>query len=182
MAVLVLYATVEGQTEKIARHIAGILEAEGLKVELTAAGQTGFCDPATHDAAILCGPIHMGSYPSALVDYIANWKASLQSVPDALVTVSLAIASDNAEERAEAEAYPRKLTERTGWKPDEQFHVAGALKYTEYDFFRRWIMRRIAAQEGGPVDVSKDHELTDWDAVDSFARAFAGRVKAFADA
>lgn len=182
MSVLVFYATVEGHTEKIARHLAARLEKAGLRVEVASADQAGFCDPGTYEAAIMCAPIHIGRYPSSFVSFVSNWKASLQAVPDALVTVSLAIASEIEEERSEARAYPQRLIEQTGWKPDETFDVAGALKYTEYDFFRRWIMRRIAGKEGGPVDTSKDHELTDWAALDAFADSFAARVQAFLDA
>jgi menaquinone-dependent protoporphyrinogen oxidase len=55
-------------------------------------------------------------------------------------------------------------------------HAAGALKYTEYDFFRRWMLKRIAKKEGGPVDTSLDHEFTDWDALDAFVRTFVEQV------
>lgn len=52
----------------------------------------------------------------------------------------------------------------------------------EYDFVTRLVMRlmmcRRAAQVGSPggeefTDMKHDHELTDWEAVDEFARAFA---------
>jgi menaquinone-dependent protoporphyrinogen oxidase len=51
--------------------------------------------------------------------------------------------------------------------------VAGALPYSKYNFFIRFIMRRIAAQAGGDVDTSRDYEYTDWGAVDRFASQFA---------
>ena len=37
-------------------------------------------------------------------------------------------------------------------------------------------MKRISAKEGGPTDMSRDHELTDWARVDTFTRDFAERV------
>ncbi len=38
-------------------------------------------------------------------------------------------------------------------------------------------MRRIAEKEGGPVDVSKDHELTDWAALDAFTDSFVASLR-----
>jgi len=43
------------------------------------------------------------------------------------------------------------------------------LRYSRYDPITRWIMKKIAAKEGGPTDTSRDYELTDWEAVDHFA-------------
>lgn len=174
MKFLVLYATVEGQTQKIAESIAAQLENTGGEVFLTNVVDPGYCDPGMVDAAILCAPIHIGHYPSAFVQYIQNWKSALLDVPTALVTVSLAIASDDTDERDEALKFPENLAKQTGWNPDYQHNAAGALKYLEYDFFKKWMMRRIAGAEGGPVDTSKDYEFTDWDALAGFIDKFAG--------
>jgi menaquinone-dependent protoporphyrinogen oxidase len=51
-------------------------------------------------------------------------------------------------------------------------HVAGAFRYTEYDFFKRWAMKLIAREHGQPTDTSKDYELTDWSRLDAFCQRF----------
>jgi menaquinone-dependent protoporphyrinogen oxidase len=51
--------------------------------------------------------------------------------------------------------------------------IAGALKYTQYDFFKRLIMKMIAKREGQTTDTSKDYEYTDWNAVKKFTLEFA---------
>jgi menaquinone-dependent protoporphyrinogen oxidase len=173
MKFLVLYATVEGHTHKIADSIAAQLESLGGEVFLTNVIDPGYCDPGMADAAILCAPIHIGNYPSTFVQYIQNWKSALQDIPTALVTVSLSIASEDGHERDEALDYPEKLVKQTGWNAEYNLNVAGALKYLEYDFFKKWMMRRLADAEGGPVDTSKDHEFTDWDALTEFIDKFA---------
>lgn len=177
MRILVLYATVEGHTRKIAETLAEEFESGYMDVNLTNVSDPGYCDPGTFDAAVLCAPIHIHRYPSEFVKYIQSWKHSLQEIPTALVTVSLAIASDNVEERQEAEGYTEELCSKTGWHPDIYHHAAGALKYLEYDFFKRWMMRRISDAEGGPIDTSKDHELTDWTALRAFAGEFLKKIK-----
>ncbi|MGJ8573359.1 MAG: flavodoxin domain-containing protein [Hoeflea sp.] len=176
MTVLVLYATIEGHTRKIAEHAAAKLEGAGQGVVLGDVRDPGFAIPGRFDCVLICAPIHIGRYPSPVAQFLTDWKEALAQVPTALVSVSLGINSENAEERAEAEAYPAKLEKKTGFHIPRVHHAAGALKYLEYDFFKRALMRQIVAREGGPVDTSQDHEFTDWAALDAFVQAFADEV------
>lgn len=172
MTVLVLYATVEGHTRKIAEHAADKLEKSGQAVVLADVREPGFAIPGRFDGVLICAPIHIGRYPSSVAQFLIDWKAALVEVPTALVSVSLGIHSDSAEDRAEAESYPAKLERKTGFHIAKVHHAAGALKYLEYDFFKRMLMRQIASKESGPVDTSRDHEFTDWAALDAFVQTF----------
>lgn len=176
MEVLVAYGTVEGHTRKIASRVAERIESRGHQVVLVDLREPGFAVPGRFDAAILCGPIHIGRYPEPLVRFAHDFAPALNEKPSALITVSLGIASEHEDERREAQGFATQLCERTGWAPVMRHDAAGALKYVEYDFFKRWIMRRIARHEGGPVDTSRDHELTDWTALDAFVDEFLMRV------
>ncbi|MDF1607001.1 flavodoxin domain-containing protein [Hoeflea sp. YIM 152468] len=176
MTVLVLYATVEGHTRKIAEHVAGKLENAGQGVILADVRDPGFAVPGRFDGVLICAPIHIGRYPSSVAQFLIDWKAALADVPTAFVSVSLGIRSDSAEERAQAQTYPAKLERKTGFHISKVHHAAGALKFLEYDFFKRMLMRQIAAREGGPVDTSRDHEFTDWAALDAFVQEFADDV------
>lgn len=176
MTVLVLYATVEGHSRKIAQHAASRLEELGQAVIVGDVREPGFPISGRFDGVLLCAPIHMGRYPEAIVRFIQDWKDALEAVPNALVSVSLGIHSSNADERAEAEAFPAKLQRKTGFRPRRVHHAAGALKFLEYDFFKRMLMRQIAASEGGPIDTSKDYEFTDWAALDAFLEEFADDI------
>jgi len=176
MTVLVLYATIEGHTRKIAERAATKLEGAGQGVVLGDIREPGFAIPGRFDGVLICAPIHIGRYPSPVAQFLTDWKDALAQVPTALVSVSLGINSESAEERAEAEAYPAKLEKKTGFHIPKVYHAAGALKYLEYDFFKRALMRQIVAREGGPVDTSLDHEFTDWVALDAFVQDFADGV------
>lgn len=176
MTVLVLYATVEGHTRKIAEHAAAHLEKAGQGVVLADVREPGFAVPGRFDGVLVCAPIHIGRYPSSVAQFLIDWKAALAEVPTALISVSLGIRSESTEERAEAEAYPAKLEKKTGFHIDKVHHAAGALKFLEYDFFKRMLMRQIAAKEEGPVDTSVDHEFTDWAALDAFVQEFADDI------
>jgi len=56
---------------------------------------------------------------------------------------------------------------------DDMEMIAGALKYTQYNFFIKWVMKGIARKEGGSTDTSRDHEYTDWEQVTAYARRLA---------
>lgn len=176
MKIAVFFATVEGHTRKIAGRVAAQLEEAGHEAVLVDVSQPGPTGVADMDAAILAAPIHVGQYPQAFVAFIQSWKSQLSDIPTALITSSLGIASKIRVERKEAESFPEVLFEQTGWRANRVHNVAGALKYVEYDFFKRWMMRRISAMESGPVDTSKDHELTDWDQLKEFVSNFVLEV------
>ncbi|MBC7285666.1 flavodoxin domain-containing protein [Hoeflea sp.] len=176
MTVLVLYATVEGHSRKIAEYAAAYLEKRGQGVVVGDVREPGFAVPGRFDGVLLCAPVHMGRYPASLAQFIIDWKTALAEVPTALVSVTLAIHSGNAEDRAEAEGYPAQLEKKTGFHIPKVHHAAGALKYLEYDFFKRMLMRQIASKEGAPVDTSKDYEFTDWTALDAFLQEFADDI------
>ncbi len=102
----------------------------------------------------------------------AEW---LNSVPSAFVSVSLSIVSDNAEERQEGEDYPTGLLAETGWQPLAIHHAGGALRLAEYDFFKRWMVRRLS--RNAPAGEAKgDREFTDWAALELFASEFANEI------
>jgi menaquinone-dependent protoporphyrinogen oxidase len=56
----------------------------------------------------------------------------------------------------------------TEWHPGVTRPVAGALLYTQYGPIIRFVMKRISKSEGGSTDTSRDHEYTDWAALDRF--------------
>lgn len=166
---LVVYGTTEGQARKIARHIAETIEMTGHSDELfDAAGgplPEGF---GAYDAIFVVASVHHGRYQAPVYQYVRGHADGLNAANSAFVSVSLAIMSKLEVEREEARAFPHAMFDATGWRPRAIHHAAGALRYSRYDFFKKWIMRRIARHEGGPADTSRDYEFTDWRALDRF--------------
>ena len=56
------------------------------------------------------------------------------------------------------------LCEESGWHPRDVLLVAGALQYSEYDYFRQQIVRSILAEKDNRLDAERDHVFTDWEA------------------
>ncbi|PYB71351.1 flavodoxin domain-containing protein [Rhizobium wuzhouense] len=172
MIILVGYASVEGQSRKIAERVAAEVEAAGDRALLLDIGLGGEYALGHPEAAILCAPIHAARYPAAFVAFVRQEAEWLNSVPSAFISVTLLIRSELEEERQEAQHFPDGLLSETGWKPAMVHNAAGALRYSEYDFFKRWMMKRMAAQEKAPTDIHHDHEFTDWTALRRFVADF----------
>lgn len=131
----------------------------------------------TCNAIIVGGSLHEGRYQREVRTFIENHKAILGSRPSAFFSVSLAAASRDSEERAEAVRIAQAFTAHAGWTPGRIASFAGALKYTQYSWLKRMLMKRISAKEGGDTDTSRDHEYTDWDEVSRFVEEMTGALQ-----
>ena len=175
MKVLIVYGTTEGHTRKIARFMEDVLQDAGHKASIADATEEP-PNPKDYDAIIIGGSIHIHKYQSAVTHYIAKHVAVLNKMPGAFISVCLAVASGIDEEHREAEKITNDFLTQTGWKPLLTAQVAGALKYTQYDYFKRLIMKMIAKREGRATDTSQDYEYTNWDAVKKFVLEFADKA------
>ena len=177
MHVLIVYGSKEGQTAKIAERMAQIIRNRDLQASIYS-GKEIPADFATDgfDAAIVGGSIHIAKYPAYLREFVTKHRDWLNKVPSAFFTVCMAIQSHNAAEREEAENFGKNFIETTQWRPALVETFAGAVKYTQYNFITRFIMKRITKREGGSTDTSQDHEYTDWDAVARFTNRFLEKI------
>ena len=76
----------------------------------------------------------------------------------------------------DAQRCVEEFVSATGFQPRICALFGGALAYTRYPFWLRWLMRFISGREGGSVDTSRDHDYTDWSAVEAFAHELAGSL------
>ena len=177
MRVLICYATTEGQTRKIAAFVADVVRDAGLEPVLTDASDPETLEPPSrYQAAIFAGSVHLGRYQSALVHHIKRWHEMLNAMPTAFLSVSLSAISDDPHEQAEIDEIAQKMLHDTGWHPAATLHVAGAFRFTQYDFFKRWAMRLVAYQKNQKVDVHADKEYTDWPALREFVEGFLAKL------
>ena len=167
---LLTYATTHGHTAKIAGAIADAMREAGAEVVVRDVTAVSDEDVAGADAFVVGGPLYRTHHPRELVDWIKAHRSQLAERPSALFSVSLTASEDSDEARSATQKCIDDLIDETGWTPDRTTTIAGALQYTQYDFFTRTLMRLIMRREGHPADPHKDHEYTDWDAVARFGR------------
>ena len=176
MKLLMVYGTSEGQTQKIARFVANHLAERGHQtLAANVIEPTQGTDPRDFDAVIIAASVHAGRYQSSIIHYVRDHLVEIDARPNAFLSVSLAAAGDDEEDIEGLKKCVADFTHETGWRPHRIHHVAGAFRYTAYDFLKRWAMKYIAYRKGAPTDTSRDYELTDWDDltrfVDSFVKA-----------
>ncbi|HET9304230.1 MAG TPA: flavodoxin domain-containing protein [Propionibacteriaceae bacterium] len=169
--VLIPYGTTEGQTAKIAEVIAEVLRDRGH--EAVSSDIKSLVDPAFDrcDAVVIGASIHMGKHDKHVVEFVRKNRGTLERLPSAFFSVSLAAYGDTRE----AEGYVDHFEEETGWRPDKVAMFGGALLYTQYGFIKRHVMKGIAKDKPGNLglDTSRDYVYTEWDAVRRFAEHFA---------
>ncbi|WP_227133741.1 flavodoxin domain-containing protein [Halorubellus salinus] len=170
--IFIAYGTGEGQTAKVADYVATELAARGHEVTTRDLGEPGDV-PAVDafDAVVVGASIHMGAHQDVVVDFAREWRDGLATRPSAFFQVSLSSASTDPEQQADAARYVDEFRETTGWNPDVVGGFAGAIRYSEYGFLKRFMMKRIAKDATGDTDASKDYEYTDWEDVASFVHA-----------
>ena len=165
MKILIVYATTEGQTRKVARFVFDRLAGAGRSAELIPAAEAQGRDPSGFDGVILAGSVHAGRYQKELAAWARDTAARLGQVPTLFLSVSLTAAGEDAEDWTGLHGCVDRFVEETGWTPSRVEHVAGAFRFSEYDFFKSWAMRWIAAQKDESVRPGEDKEYTDWDAL-----------------
>jgi menaquinone-dependent protoporphyrinogen oxidase len=186
MKLLILYGTTEGQTRKIAEAIAKQLKDYGDAVTLIdATGDMSEIDVRDYDAAIIAASIHAGQYQASVLHFARANAAWLNRMPSAFVSVSLSAAGTDPEDLKGIADCADRFKNETGWTTPEVHQVAGAFRFTEYDFFKRWVLRLIAWEKKVKIEPGKDVELTNWDAlsstVDALRARFAGAKAAKAN-
>lgn len=165
MRILIAYATTDGQTRKIARFSADRLTDLGHSVELLNVSDAEGLDLDRFQAAILAASLHAGGYQKSMADFLRRQAADISALPTLFLPVSLSAAGNDAEDWKGLRAAVDRFLADTGFTPGRTEHMAGAFRFTEYDFFRAWAMRRIAAAKGEEVDPTRDKEYTDWPAL-----------------
>ena len=173
--ILVLQYSRDGQAARIASRIARVLEASGHRTEVLPADAPSLAaDIDECDALIVGAGVRYGRHGGDFERVVKQHREALGHKPNAFFSVSMAMAGDSPN-RDEARRYVDNMIARTGWHPDRTVLFAGALRYTAYNPFIRWMMRQIAKRTGRATDTTRDYEFTDWAEVDRFARDMAAR-------
>ena len=168
------FGTTEGQSAKIAEFISDVVHAHGHKAQTADIKQAGDDIPDWFDSVIVGASVHLGKHEDYVRDFVQKNKTTLESLPSALFSVSMAAHSDIMD----AENYVGKFEEETGWRPTQVGLFSGAILYTHYGFIKRLVMKKIASDKGSlDTDTSRDYVYTEWDGVTRFTEDFLARVK-----
>jgi menaquinone-dependent protoporphyrinogen oxidase len=177
--ILVLYGTSEGHTEMIANAVGNTLTTGGFDVDVIEAGSID-PNPQNYAGIVVAASVHGGRYQKPVGEWLRMHAREFGARPTAFLSVCLGVLQKDPKVDAELDAIVHRFIDPIGWRPTVTKLVAGALVYSRYGFFKRWIMKRIAAKAGGDTDTSRDYDYTDWNDLRKFAGEFGRRIAAAA--
>ena len=171
MRLLIAFATVEGQTGKIARFIAEEARRSGHDVSVVEVSDGGEIPSiARYDRVVLAASVHERRHPKSFEVLLAGQKKALADKTSLLVSVSLKAAFEDGLE--EAQDYVDELKLRTGFEPDRELLVAGAVKTGSYDYFQSQVVRHVLLGRHGHAPVEGEQEFTNWQELAAATRSF----------
>jgi len=173
ISILIAYTTTEGHTARIAKYIANVIRDHGCEAYPVDIRHSSVPVAEGYDAVIVGASVHMGKHQNEVRDFVRRSRDTVERLPSAFFSVSLAAHDDTDQARKEVAGYVEKFVQETSWCPGKVGVFAGALLYTRYGLIKRWIMRKIARDKGSPdTDTSRDYVYTDWASVKRFAEQF----------
>lgn len=173
MNILILFASNDGQTKKIADYI-----KDAIPKRLTVTVPQVFIDyynidqyadflEKKYDFVIVGSRIRYGHHHKKIIRWIKLNQKKLAITPWAFFSVSL-LARKPAKATAKNNPYIKKLLRRFSVTPDLIGVFAGRLCYKKYHGFNKLMILLIMKLTQGPTRLDTDIEFTDWVAVEKF--------------
>ncbi len=174
---LIVYGSKYHQSANIAQALAGNLKELGFFAECWDAAKISDSIPLKDfDAVIVGGGVYISGYTAALRRWVKKNAALISQKPSAFFSVCLGILQKDPRVQEDERKIVQRFFIKTGWTPTCHTIFAGALPYSQYNWFLKWMMHSMAKKAGFETDTHRDYEYTDWNEVKKFAREFADRV------
>ena len=125
---------------------------------------------------IVAASVHARGYQRSAARWVTAHADALNRRPTAFMSVCLGVLQHDPAVDRELQSIIDRFLKATAWRPLDIKIVAGALRYTQYNFLKRWAMRRIVRKAGGDTDTARDYEYTDWTDLELFVDRFAERL------
>lgn len=167
---LFLYSTREGHTKKVLKFIG---DQTGQTYEFFNLHELPQLDFSSYEKILIGASIHYGRLDKKLYQFIANHQELLANHKAAFVCINLtARKEDQLKDTPEGSPYVKTFLKKSVWQPALIGVFAGALKYPQYGWFDKFMIRLIMKMTQGETDTSKEFEFTNWNKVEKFAQKF----------
>ncbi|KFZ36164.1 protoporphyrinogen oxidase [Shewanella mangrovi] len=167
--ILLLYSTVDGQTQRICDVIAE--QCSQHNTQVCAIDQVSEAQLHWADKVMIGASIRYGKYRPQLLQFVNRYKALLDGKSNGFFCVN-AVARKPNKNTPDTNMYMQKFLKLSLWQPKLLGVFAGRIVYQQYGFWDRNIIRFIMWLTKGPTDVNQTYEFTDWDRVRQFANEF----------
>jgi menaquinone-dependent protoporphyrinogen oxidase len=164
---LILYGTHDGHTVRVARAACDAAREAGWDGDIRNCKHLprDFSLEA-YDAAIVAASVIAGRYQGYVRGAVRAHRAELAVIPTAFVSVSWSATKQAwAPPTQQRERANERFFRETGWRPRRVISVGGAILYTRHNWLARWVWSLFIRRAGGPSNLSRDYDFTDWDAL-----------------
>lgn len=170
--VLVVYATLHGQTALIAEHISDRLRREGVFASCFDVRDLG-PDLAieSYEGVIVGASLYPGHHQSAVASFLRRHSLELSSLHTAFFSVTID-AAGSEEQRAAAHRTAESFLAAARFQPELEQDLAGAFHFSRAGWLYKLFMRHLQKTHGIDNPWDEDVELTDWAEVDRFTESF----------
>lgn len=170
--IIIIYATVDGQTFKISNAIAEVLRAAQHFVDLVMIDHLNESQVVGYDKIIVASSIRYGKHNAKIIDFIQRNFSLLNAKKTAFVSVNL-VARKAEKSSASTNPYVVKFLHKIAWKPSLVAVFAGRIDYKLYSLSDRLLIKLIMLITKGPMRSKHPIEYTNWNEVHLFAQRFA---------
>ncbi|WGI17003.1 flavodoxin domain-containing protein [Methanonatronarchaeum sp. AMET-Sl] len=172
--VLLLYGSSEGQTQKIMNEISKQLKQIGHQTDLfNLKTKENKSDIANYDGAVIGSSIHIGRYQKYVIKYIKDRVDELNKIPTAFFSVNLTAVDKTPKAMDKTTEFIDSFIDKTGLEPRIAVTFPGALKFSEYGFLKKLLMKSLSKNLIKDMDSSQDIEFTDWMEVSEFVTRYS---------
>ncbi len=161
---LLIYSTVDGQTEAICKRMASC--AKNTNVDVMSISNVRNLDD--YKTIIIGASIRYGKYRNEVYNFINDNFLVLESKKNAFFSVNV-VARKPEKNSPDTNPYVIKFLEKINWKPKNIEVFAGKIDYPKYKFIDKYSIKFIMWVTKGPTDTSQSYEFTDWNKVEAFA-------------
>ena len=174
MKLLIVFASQEGQTAKIALHVKSCHVDNLEAVDLADVTAFPLIDVpgASYDTVMVAAPIYVQHHLDSVAEFVKTHRETLAMMPSMFVSVNLAAADRSPNAREALQHLVELFTEETGWQPEATEFVPGSLMYSHYGFLKCWMLYWLMRKAGVRTKTSQDYEYTNWDDVAAMADRF----------
>jgi menaquinone-dependent protoporphyrinogen oxidase len=162
--VLIGHASAHGSTEEIALRMAGVLEHEGLSVDVLPISRLGGLDG--HDAVVLGSAIHQQAWLPEAMAFVQRHTNELVARPVWLFSVGMSASLPRAVRTSASKAQDRRLAGalRDLVRPRGHRLFSGVAREEDFPRWTTVLFRMLGARFG---------DFRDWDQIEDWAREIA---------
>lgn len=175
--ILIVFATTDGQTRKIAERLQTMLAKHGVESTLSDIADAPEFNLAGFDGLIAGASVRYGRHDPRMSRFLDANRSKIERMPNAFFSVNL-IARKPEKRNLAGNKYLRKFLDQLSFKPGHVEIIAGKLDYPRYRFMDRIMIRMIMKMTDGPTDGKSVIEYTDWAQVDRLAERMANALTA----